>query len=146
MSAGDGSVGSGALGFGAGARSAATSLLQTLACDAVLLRMPAPPVADSVAEELGLGSPQFTDLTIAPALVQQNGAKTLVTVGADALETALGVSGADAVEGCCARLEFCRRERSHAAGAAGGAARDFWAGVPVPAVAGCAGAGVALAR
>ncbi len=98
MSAGDGSVGSGALGFGAGARSAATSLLQTLACDAVLLRMPAPPVADSVAEELGLGSPQFNDLTIAPALVQQNGAKTLVTVGADALETALGVSGADAVE------------------------------------------------
>ncbi len=106
MSAGDGVASGGLLGFGAGARDAATSLLQTLACDALALRMPSPPSGDNDGEELGLGSPQFTDLTVAPALVQSSGAKTLVTVAADALETALGVSGADAVEAAVRAASF----------------------------------------
>ena len=98
MSAGEAVAVSGAPGLGVGARRAASSLLQTLACDAVVLRMPQPPVGNTDGEELGLGSPQFTDTAVAPALVQQSGAKTLVTVSADALETALGVSEAQAVE------------------------------------------------
>lgn len=96
----------GALGFGAGARGAATSLLQTLACDAVVLRMPQPPIGNNDGEELGLGSPQFSDVTIAPALVQQSGVKTLVTVSADALETVLGVSGSEAVEDAVRQAAF----------------------------------------
>ena len=106
MSAADGIAVGGALGFGAGARSAATSLLRTLACDAVVLRMPQPPIANNDGEELGLGSPQFTQMTMTPALVQQHGVKTLVTVSAEVLETALGVSDAQAVEDAVSQCAF----------------------------------------
>ncbi len=98
MSAGDGMVSAGLTGMGLGAREAAASLLGTLANDVLVLRMPQPPVGDSDAEELGLGSPQFADVTLKPVLVQQRGAKTLVTLSADALETALGVEAPNAVE------------------------------------------------
>ena len=100
MSAGEGTA------FGVGARAAATSLLQTLANDAVLLRMPQPPIGDSDAEELGLGSPQFNDVTLWPALVQAHGAKTLVTVAADAVETALVVTSAEAVKDALLAASF----------------------------------------
>ena len=98
MSAGDGTESTGLTGMGLGARDAAASLLATLANDAMVLRMPQPPVGDSDAEELGLGSPQFADVVLQPALVQQRGAKTLVTLSAAAVETALGVNDSQAVE------------------------------------------------
>ena len=98
MSAGDVVAAAQVQSLGTGTRAAVTSLLGSLTKDAVVLRMPQPPVGDSDAEELGLGSPQFTDVLLSPALVQQRGEKTLVTVAAEAMELALGVSGAEAVE------------------------------------------------
>ena len=80
MSAGDGVESVGLTGMGLGARDAAASLLGTLANDSVVLRMPQPPVGDSDAEELGLGSPQFVDVVLQPALVQQRNSKTLVRI------------------------------------------------------------------
>ena len=98
MSAGDGVESTALTGMGLGARDAADALLRTLANDTVTLRVPSPPVGDSDGEELGLGSPLFTDVLLQPALVQARGAKTLVTVSAEAMEAALGVSGGPAVQ------------------------------------------------
>lgn len=106
MSAGDGVESTGLTGMGLGARGAAASLLSTLANDSMTLRMPQPPVGDSDAEELGLGSPLFQDAVLRPALVQQRGAKTLVTLSADAVETAVGVSSPQAVEAAIRSAAF----------------------------------------
>lgn len=82
--------------------------------DAVVLRMPAVPVGDSDAEELGLGSPEFQEVMLSPALVRlisrlgavQSQSLVLVLVAASAVETALGVDGAAAVEAALRSASF----------------------------------------
>lgn len=93
-------VGTGFASAGAeAARRSAEALLQTMAGDAVVLRMPSLPVGDSDAEDLGLGSPGFQDVVLSPALVRvATGGTTMVLVPAAVVETALGLDGADAVE------------------------------------------------
>lgn len=97
---------------GDAARRSAGALLGTLAGDAVVLRMPAVPVGDSDAEELGLGSPEFQEVMLSPALVRlisRLGAvqsQSLVLVAASAVETALGVDGAAAVEAALRSASF----------------------------------------
>lgn len=88
-------------GFAGGeaARRSAASLLGSLTGDAVVLRIATPPVGDSDAEELGLGSPEFQDVALTPALVRVSSTnKTTVLIAASAVEAALGVDGAEAVE------------------------------------------------
>lgn len=80
---GAGMSGAGLAG-GEAARRSAASLLGSLAGDA---------------EELGLGSPEFQDVALTPALVRVSSTnKTTVLIAASAVEAALGVDGAEAVE------------------------------------------------
>lgn len=90
-----------------GARAAAESAMQVLGGAALVVRLPLPPVAATDAEELGLASPEFRDVAVARCVVRtrSNGSRELL-VDANALEGALAVSDAPAVQAVLASAAF----------------------------------------
>ncbi len=97
---------SGALNFDNGARRACDAVLGQLAAETIMLRLPSPPIAGSLGEQLGLPSPEFHDIAITPALVKLHSQRTLVVVSATALENALGLSGEQAVMDALTTVSF----------------------------------------
>ncbi|WP_419805137.1 hypothetical protein [Terriglobus sp.] len=83
----------------AGARAAATAATAALGRATALVRLPSPPLAATLEEELGLPSPEFHDIALTPCVVRQrsNGSRELL-VSAATLEAALGVGDADAAK------------------------------------------------
>ena len=77
--------------YGQGAREAAGALLGRLAAETIVLRMPATPTPGNDGEQLGLASPEFTDISITPAAIRVQSGRTVASVAALALEKALGV-------------------------------------------------------
>ncbi|GAA3752789.1 hypothetical protein [Terriglobus aquaticus] len=94
-------------GFASGARASALSAARTLGRTAALVRLPSPPLAATPGEELGLPSPEFHDISIAPCAVRMrsDGSRELL-VAAPTLETALGVSDSDAARQTLASAAF----------------------------------------
>lgn len=80
------------------ARRGAKALVQSNGGAAVVLLLPAPPVAGDAGEELGLSAPEFQRLTLSPVAVHWKNNGTEVLVPAEALESLLGIAGAGAVE------------------------------------------------
>ena len=86
----------GSEGRATGPRAAALAAMRTLGRTAALVRLPSPPLAAAPAEELGLPSPEFHDISIAPCVVRMrsDGSRELL-VAAPTLEYALGVNSSD---------------------------------------------------
>ena len=80
------------------ARRGAHAMVHALGAAAVVLMVPAPPVAGDAGEELGLRTPEFQRLTLAPAAVRLKLRSAEVVAPADALEALLGLTGSGAVE------------------------------------------------
>ena len=83
----------------AGARAAAAAATTILGKSSALVRLPLPPLAATLEEELGLPSPEFHDVALMPCVVRMrsDGSRELL-VAAPTLETALGVGDADAAK------------------------------------------------
>jgi len=58
------------------ARRAFDTLLRNAAARSVMLRIPAPAIAGDVAEQLGIATPQFQDVEIAPVVFRNTAAET----------------------------------------------------------------------
>jgi hypothetical protein len=69
---------------------AADALLRGNGGRAVLLRLPAPAVAGSAAEELGLAAPQFQDVELAPVLFRKAESTTTLLVSASVVRSIVG--------------------------------------------------------
>ena len=83
----------------AGARAAATAATSVLGRATALVRLPSPPLAATLQEELGLPSPEFHDVALTPCVVRTRGdGSRELLVAAPTLESALGVSDADAAK------------------------------------------------
>lgn len=88
-----------------GAVRAADTLLRMAGGRAVLLRVPAPAVPGSVAEQVGLGTPGFEDMELGPAVFRKARAKLGVgeapryeaIVSASAVEAVVGSLGFESV-------------------------------------------------
>lgn len=78
-------------------RRAACAMVRFAGGDVARLEMPAPPVADDDAEQLGLRTPEFFAKSLSPVAVRNTKDATEVLVAADVLEELLGVSGCGAV-------------------------------------------------
>lgn len=87
---------------GVAARRAAHALVRALGATCVRLQTPALPIADDDGEELGLRSPEFQLLPLAPAAVRRLSKTTEALVPADVLELGLGVQGDGAVRAAVA--------------------------------------------
>ncbi len=82
-----------------GARAAASAATLTLGRSTAVVRLPSPPLAASLEEELGLPSPEFHDVALTPCVVRvRSDGSREVLVAAPTLESALGVSDADAAK------------------------------------------------
>ena len=66
----------------------ADTLLRSTGGRSVLLRLPLPPTADDDGEQVGLATPQFQDVELAPVTFR----KAFATAGTDGLESQLLVS------------------------------------------------------
>ena len=80
------------------ARRGAHTMVHSLGATAVVLMIPAPPVAGDTGEELGLRTPEFQRMTLAPVAVRLKVRSAEVVAPADALEALLGLTGSGAVE------------------------------------------------
>jgi hypothetical protein len=77
-----------------GVRLAADVLLRGVGGRAVMLRLPAPAGAGDVTEQLGLATPEFQDVELAPVLLERgNGATRLMLVSANAVNVLVGSIG-----------------------------------------------------
>lgn len=63
-----------------------------------MLRMPAPAVAGDDAEQLGLSTPGFSDVEIAPALFRKIGDETVLVISASAVEKVTGTLQYDSAD------------------------------------------------
>ena len=59
----------------------------------VMLRMPGLAVNGSDAEQLGLGTPQFQDVPVGPAVWRKPGANTALLLGASSVSALMGSQG-----------------------------------------------------
>ena len=75
---------------GDGAERAADALLRTNGGGAVWLRLPAPAIAGSDAEQLGLGTPGFQDVELSPAVFRKAKSTATLLLSASALKAVLG--------------------------------------------------------
>lgn len=75
---------------GEGAERAADALLRTNGGRAVLLRLPAPAIAGSDAEQLGLGTPGFQDVELSPAVFRRADSTTTLLVSGSAVRAVVG--------------------------------------------------------
>ena len=66
-------------------------LLRTMGGRSVMLRLPAPAVANDPTEQLGLATPQFQDVPLAPVVYRK--ARATVTAGAPSFRAAEGGGG-----------------------------------------------------
>jgi hypothetical protein len=69
---------------------AANALLRATGGRAVLLRMPAPAVAGNDGEQLGLATPQFQDVELAPAVFRKAESTTTLLVSGSAVKAVVG--------------------------------------------------------
>jgi hypothetical protein len=69
---------------------AADALLRVSGGRAVMLRMPAPAVAGNDGEQLGLSTPQFQDVELAPAVFRKAGSTSTLLVSGSAVNAAVG--------------------------------------------------------
>ena len=83
------------------ARRAAESLLRGTGGRVVYLRMPAPPSAPEIQDELGLGTPEFQDVELSPvvfrkarAQMSKDGAAWELDISAISVGEAIGATGA----------------------------------------------------
>jgi hypothetical protein len=81
---------------GEGALRLADAALRTNGGRSVLLRMPAPATAGDASEELGLATPQFQDVELAPVVFRKAGSTTTLLVSASAVKAAVGSLAFDA--------------------------------------------------
>jgi hypothetical protein len=78
-------------------RRGASAMVQSLGATEVVLRIPSPPVAGDVGEELGLRTPEFPMRRLAPVAVRRTSDAMEVLVPADLMEQVLSVQGNGAV-------------------------------------------------
>lgn len=83
------------------ARRAAECLLQSTGGRSVILRMPAPAVALSVGEQLGLATPEFQDAELSPVVFRKlrpqtpkDGPRWELLISASAVDGVAGLTGA----------------------------------------------------
>ena len=69
---------------------AADALLRATGGRAVMLRMPAPAVAGNDGEQLGLATPQFQDVELAPAIFRKAESTSTLLVSGSAVKTVVG--------------------------------------------------------
>jgi hypothetical protein len=81
-----------------GAVRRADVLLQTNGGRAVYLRMPAPAASGDDAEQLGLATPEFNDIELAPVAFHKANSVTKLLVSASAVQVVLGASGFDSAD------------------------------------------------
>lgn len=77
---------------------AADALLRANGGRAVQLRLPAPAVAGSDAEQLGLATPQFQDVELAPAVFRKAESTATLLVSGSAVEAVVGSLDFDSAE------------------------------------------------
>ena len=77
---------------------AAEALLRTSGGHNVFLRLPAPAVAGDVTEELGLVTPQFQDVELAPAAFHSANSVAKLLVSASAVSAVVGSLAYDSAE------------------------------------------------
>ncbi len=76
-----------------GAARAADAALCANGAFAALLRLPGPAASGDDAEQLGLATPGFNDVSIGPALWRKAGTITALLVGANAVQRVAGLEG-----------------------------------------------------
>lgn len=76
----------------------ADTLLRNNGGRTVLLRVPEPPVAGDPAEDLGLSTPTFHDIELAPAVFRKSGSTGTLLISAAAVAKAVGVAQADSAQ------------------------------------------------
>jgi hypothetical protein len=69
---------------------AADALLRANGGRAVMLRMPAPAVAGNDGEQLGLVTPQFQDIELAPTMLRKAGSTSTLLVSGSAVKAVTG--------------------------------------------------------
>jgi hypothetical protein len=72
--------------------------LRTAGGSAVLLRMPQPAATGDDAEQLGLATPGFSDVEIAPAVFREAGNESTLVVSASAVESVTGTLAFDSAD------------------------------------------------
>jgi hypothetical protein len=77
---------------------AADALLRASGGRAVMLRMPAPAVAGNDGEQLGLSTPQFDDVELAPAVFRKAASTTTLLVSGSAVKAVVGSLKFDSAE------------------------------------------------
>jgi len=83
---------------GDGVRRAAEAALRTNGGGSVYLRMAAPAAVGYDAEQLGLATPEFNDIELAPAVFHKADSVKQLLVSAVAVEAVVGSLGYDAVD------------------------------------------------
>ena len=86
------------MGPGAGAMRCADAVLSATGGRTVFLRLAAPAIAGSSAEELGLGTPQFQDVPLAPAIFHKANDVTKLLVSASVVNTLMGTQAYDSAD------------------------------------------------
>ena len=86
------------MGPGAGAMRCADAVLSATGGRTVFLRLAAPAIAGSSAEELGLGTPQFQDVPLAPATFHKANDVTKLLVSASVVNTLMGTQAYDSAD------------------------------------------------
>jgi hypothetical protein len=81
-----------------GAKRAADVVMRAVGGGVVKVRMPAPAVAGSDAEQLGLGTPLFQDAEIEPAMFRKLGTETVLLVSGLAMEAVVTTLAMNSVE------------------------------------------------
>jgi hypothetical protein len=77
---------------------AADATLRATGGRAVLLRMPAPAVAGNDGEQLGLATPLFQDVELAPAVLRKAGSTKTLLVSGNAVKALLGTLAFNSAE------------------------------------------------
>ena len=84
--------------MGNGAISQTDALLRAVGGRSVLLRMAAPAVSGADAEQLGLATPEFQDVELAPAAFHKANSATKVVVSASAVGSVVGSLAYDSAD------------------------------------------------
>jgi len=83
---------------GDGAVRRADTVMRAVGGRAVLLRMAAPAASGDDAEQLGLATPEFQDVELAPAVLHKQNSVTKLLVSASAVQAVLGSLAYDSAD------------------------------------------------
>ncbi len=83
---------------GDGAVRQADTVMRAVGGRAVLLRMAAPAASGDDAEQLGLATPEFQDVELAPAVLHKQNSVTKLLVSASAVQAVLGSLAYDSAD------------------------------------------------